>query len=442
MKKKVLIVQLTSPLSFSKLKYEFLLSSINYGLSDFNFDNFQVDYNLIFWEASKIKDDVCFNFSQKINDCNINQEEFFDKLRSEIRPLILKKIESDFSKKFQTIKNSIKILNSQITNHEFILADSKYQTRGYGSIHQFSLIEEHIRKNTEYDYYIFMSSNSAIFKKDFFKCYIEKLDIDNLAMNIFHPGIIQDNDNAGTLILRTENLNTFIVNPKKLLKFIDKDVDIFFKSEEYCNHFGENKISIASSFEAKNGKFIKNYIPHISSDYKIQRIWLVEKDWFPFFSNPIEPAISFWLFYMICVIKKPNKFGLNANHFSNKLSNIKLPKSFIQFAISNYDSIDSYSSMPYGRFNILWEPYITSTEKLKFIYAHLNLDIKVDDSIIGVQHSFFKSAIKFYNKVSISDEKQSIVSIEIRNHDVKTPYNNNQDVFYDNIKKIEKKLFP
>lgn len=412
MKKQVIVSILTNPLA-SKKKLEYLIKNVNNGLSHFDYD-YEVTLELITWWATKIEDDVLYNSLQDLDDNYVNEiKKFRNLIDTTMYPKLKDKI-NDNRKVFDDINGtSYKNINNIKCNHSF---EDTYNFKGYGAVHQFELLTEHIRENLDYSFYIFISSNYFIHEKSLFSFYIKRLEKYKVPF-ITHIPIVERNLNREMVIknnfvkLKHGNLNSFALKPTQLIDFIDNKIKKVFDTE-LCESNGE-KVTLGSSWANWDGACIKNYKHAISNDYLINKEDLVDTSIFPFDDGTWEPAIQFPLFLLQYCIRYPDVYDTPLvpckimNNLTDDVMEINLPEYSFQssFMFSEFNK----TQVEYNRYKFLYEPY--SNQEVVFnLLASVdkNLKPKIDVSVTKIVEKSLDKLIDYFDNLTYSDNRKEI----------------------------------
>jgi hypothetical protein len=378
MKKKVLITILTSPLT-SKKTLQYLIKNINNGLNHNSYDC-DVTLEFITWWATKLEDDVLGGEVSDLDETNpMEFKKFKEFLNTEVLSELNKQID-DNKKIFDDIHNTCyKSINNIICNHSF---QEQRNFKGYGAVHQFELLTDHIRRSVNYDSYIFISSNILLYNKAFIQGYLEQLEIYKVPFITHVPniemdsGFMTDEDNDGVAVdqnkfvkLKHGNLNTFACKPTELIDFLDNKINKVFDSNKYLQN--GMQITLGTEFAKWDGICIKNYKHSISNDYIISKNDLLDTTIFPFDNSSWEPAIQFPLFLLLYCIRYPDVYDTPLI-WSDSLS-IKVPEYSID---QNNMDIYNASLLESERYEPFWGPYLNQ-EIVFDIIGNLSEKLKI-----------------------------------------------------------------
>lgn len=397
MSKKVIISILVNPLS-TKTKLEYLIKNINNGLAKFDYD-YTVTLELVTWWATKIEDDLLGSILYKLHDNYPIKTKKLNKLiEDKIQPELKNQI-NDNKIIFDNIDGtSYKNISNIKCNHSF---HDVYNFKGYGAVHQFELLHEHIKNNINYDYYLFFSSNFLIVDKETISSYIAKLEKYDVPFNTMINLLDYDEDQplneTEYVKLKHGNLNSFGCRPVDLLDFFDNKLSEVFNSVSYENN-GE-KVTIASSFANWGGNCIKNYKHRIRDNYEIKKIDLLDTTIFPFDDGKWEPAIQFPMFLLLYCIRYNETYNTPlvwSDNFQMKLPEYCLEK----VENSKYNTSRRISH----RYDFLWEPY-SNQIKIYDIISEIEDDLKIkyDIDVPNQLNKKLNLLIKYFDEKTYSD---------------------------------------
>ena len=438
MKRQVIISILTNPLA-SKKKLEYLIKNVNNGLAHYH-DDYEVTLEFITWWATKIEDDLLYDSLQYLDDNYVSETtKFRNFINTNIQPKLQDKI-NDNRKVFDDINcTSYKNIDNIKCNHSF---EDKYNFKGYGAVHQFELLTEHIRQNLDCSFYIFTSSNYCIHEKGLFSFYIKRLKKHKIPF-ITHIPVVETEPHENDEIkfpfvkLRHGNLNSFACKPTQLIDFLDNKIKKVFDHEEYERR-GE-KVTLGSSFGNWEGRCIKNYKHAISNDYLIHKEDLVDTTIFPFDDGAWEPAVQFPLFLLLYCIRYPDTYDTPLvpckimNHAGNLSMEINLPE--YSFESSFMYSKFNKSQIEVMRYKFLYEPY-SNQEVIFDIVGSVDENLKTDVKITvnkKIEEALDK-LIDYFDNLTYSDNRKEVYIFPhfLRETDLYKTLNN--ETLYDKFK--------
>lgn len=444
MKKQVIVSILTNPLA-SKKKLEYLIKNVNNGLAHYH-DDYEITLEIITWWATKIEDDLLYDNLQNLDENYINEiTKFRNFIDTSVQPKLQDKI-NDNRKVFDDINcTSYKNINNIKCNHSF---EDKYNFKGYGAVHQFELLTEHIRQNSNCSFYIFISSNYCIHEKSLFSFYIKRLEKHKIPF-ITHIPIVETEPHKNMEIksdfvrLRHGNLNSFACNPTQLIDFLDNKIKKVFDHEEYERR-GE-KVTLGSSFGNWEGRCIKNYKHAISDDYLIHKEDLVDTSIFPFDDGTWEPAVQFPLFLLQYCIRYPDTYDTplvpcKIMNYSGEVSmEINLP--YYSFEKSFMFSKFNKTQIETTRYKFFYEPYFNQEVIFNILHnIDKNLKPEIDVSVAKRVEKALDKLIDYFDNSTYSDNRKEVYLFPIFLRETELYKTLNNETLYDKFN-LSTKLF-